>query len=283
MAKRLLANYNGQEMYLDEVKVSPLDRAYLFGDAIYEVMRVYQGKIWLADQHFERMLNNLRSIHIECDFAAVKKHTLKTLENSGVENGTVYIQVSRGEAPRSHAFPPPGTPANVLIWVDHFEDNKMNESWKNGVSVITHSDIRWARCDIKSVNLLGNSIARQKAIEKGCYEAIFVDANNIVTEATSSNVFGIKSGELITAPKGKETLPGATREFLFGLTKELNISVKEDFITHEALYNLDELFLSGTVTEIMPVVKVDDKAIADGRPGNLTMKIQKMFIERTRR
>ncbi|MBU0506491.1 MAG: aminotransferase class IV [bacterium] len=283
MTARVLANYNGKEMYLDEVTISPLDRGFLFGDAVYDVIRVYQKKPFLFNEHIERLTTNLDMLKIRCNMEAFQKDLHTTVANSPEQDGMIYVQITRGTAPRVHYFPDSSITPNVLIWVQGFDTTKHEKLWSHGCSVITYPESRWSHPHIKTVNLLGNCMAKQEAVEKGSYEAIFVNNDNYIMEASSSNVFGIQNGILLTAPTKQKILPGITRQFIFGLAKEMGLETKEHYFTQDEFYTFDEVFITGTTTEVMPVVKVDDKIIGSGEPGDITKRIQRLFFEKTRR
>src|SRR5438093_123920 len=168
-----LANVNGDTLPLSEVRISPLDRGFLFGDAVYEVLRVYSGRAFLADEHFARLRNSLAAIRLGgVDVDRLRRRAEETLSQSGVREGIIYIQVTRGSAPRKHAFPKNLVPLE-LLWVQEFIDPYL-ELRLIGIPVVTQPDVRWKRCDIKTTNLLGNVLAMQAAIEAGCIEALLV-------------------------------------------------------------------------------------------------------------
>jgi D-alanine transaminase len=282
MTARILANYNGKEMFLDEVSISPLDRGFLFGDAVYDVIRVYQKKPFLFDEHIERLSTNLDMLKIRCNIETFIQSLNTTLTNSPVQDGMVYVQITRGTAPRVHCFPDASIKPNVLIWVQSVNTEKLDKLWKTGCHVITYPESRWSHPHIKTVNLLGNCMAKQEAVEKGCYEAIFYNKDNMIMEASSSNVFGIKDGELLTAPTKQKILPGITRQCMFRLAKEMGLVIKEQYFTRDDFYAFDEVFITGTNTEVMPVVKIDDTKIGSGEPGKITKNLQDLFYNKTR-
>ncbi len=271
-----LANVNGTTMPLDEVRISALDRGFLFGDAVYEVLRVYGGRTWLGDEHFQRLGHSLAAIRLAgVDVARLRQRTLDTLAQSGVREGIVYIQVTRGAAPRSHPFPRDATPLEFL-YVQPFDDPYV-EARRRGATVLTRPDIRWDRCDIKSTNLLANVLAVQDAKEAGCLEALFYLPDGTLTEGTHTNLFGVKGGRLVTAPKTNEILPGITRGFLVGLARQAGVAVEESRLRRDRLGEVAELFVSGTTSEIMPVVRVDGADVGDGRPGPVTRRLQEAY------
>jgi D-alanine transaminase len=276
-----LANVNGEMMPLDEVRISPLDRGFLFGDAVYEVLRVYGGRAWLCDEHFQRLAHSLEAIRLTgVDVGRLRDRALQTLDRSGVEEGIIYIQVTRGSAPRSHPFPKDAVPLE-LLYVQTFED-PYQEAREKGACVISRPDIRWDRCDIKSTNLLANILTNQEAREAGCREALFYLPDGTFTEGTHTNLFGVRQGRLVTAPKNNEILPGITRGFVVGLAARAGVAVEEHKLHRERLGEVSELFVSGTTSEILPVVAVDGTPVGDGQPGPITRRLQAEYVEAVR-
>ncbi len=273
---KALANVNGTTMPLDEVRISALDRGFLFGDAVYEVLRVYGGRPWLLDEHFQRLRRSLESIRLTgVDVERLRSRMLETLTQSRVREGIIYIQVTRGAAPRSHPFPKNATPLEFL-YAEAKEDAYV-EARQHGACVVSRPDIRWDRCDIKSTNLLANILAMQDAHEAGCSEALFYLPDGTLTEGTHTNLFGVRDGRLVTAPRNNEILPGITRGFIVGLAQQAGVAVEERKLHRDRLDEVAELFVSGTTSEIMPVVRVDDRRIGDGAPGPVTRRLQEAY------
>jgi D-alanine transaminase len=271
-----LANLNGVTMPLSEVKVSALDRGFLFGDAIYEVLRVYSGRPWLEDEHFERLARSLEAVRIRgVDVTRVRRHMHETLIAAKAAEATVYIQVTRGAAPRSHAFPANATPLE-LLWVAEFRDGYA-EARRTGAAVSLQPDIRWDRCDIKSINLLGNVLAMQAAKEAGCVEAVLYLQDGTLTEASHNSFFGVLDGIIRTAPNHPGILPGCTRGLVLRLAAEAGLRVREEPLRRDDLPRVSELFLTGTTSEVLPVTRVDDRTVADGRPGRITLALQEAY------
>ena len=271
-----LANWNGELLPLSEVKVSVLDRAFLFGDAIYEVIRIYNGVPYLFEDHIVRLGRNLEKLNLPADSQAVAKRTRETIAASDILEGLVYIQVTRGVAPRTHQFPTPAPQPNELIYVADFVDPYTNTR-KQGVSVIVQDDMRWKRCDIKSVNLLANCMAAQAASEADCAEALFVDENGRLTEASRSSLFGVRNGTILTAPLAENILPGITRKLLMQLAAECEFPMREEALHLSRLSDIDELFLTGTTTEILSITKVDQQMIGTGTPGPVAEKLYEAY------
>lgn len=271
-AKEPLANWNGELMPLSQVRVSVLDRAFLFGDAIYEVIRIYHGKPFLFEDHVSRLARNIAKMNLQADAEKISSRIQETITNSDVVSGIVYVQVTRGVAPRTHRYPDPAPTTNQLIYVAEFQD-PYEELRVSGAHVITQSDLRWKRCDIKSVNLLANCMAAEAAHEAGCSDALLVNEKGELVEGTRTSLFGVRSGTVLTAPLGINILPGITRKLLMELVETTGLEIVEETLHSERLSDIDELFLTGTTTEILPITKVDDNQVGDGTVGPVVKKL----------
>ncbi len=278
MKQKIIAHWNEKVKPLEKLSVPVLDRSFFFGDAVYEVIRVYGGKPFLLTKHMERLNRSLKEILIAADIKKIEKRIKKNLALNKTKDGYIYVQISRGESPRAHSFPPRIKP-NVLIYTASFLKDPMEKWRKDGVSLITHEEIRWKRRDIKSVNLLSNCLARSKAETSGCQEALFVEKDGSVTECTSSNIFIVKNSTLITPSTGHEILSGITRGFLIELALKNNIKVEERKLMLSEVMEADEVFIVGTITEILSVVFIDGKPIQKGKPFSITNKLIELFNE----
>ncbi|HZZ79621.1 MAG TPA: aminotransferase class IV [Gemmataceae bacterium] len=273
-----LANLNGKIMPLDEVTISPLDRGFLFGDAVYEVCRIYNGKCWLEQEHFDRFARSLEEIRIGgVDMPRFRQRMHETIAAGGFKEATVYLQVTRGAAPRKHAFPK-DVPPLELLWVQEYADT-YRSLCESGCSVITYPDLRWHRADIKSTNLLGNVIANQAAAEAGCAEALLYLPDGTMTEASHSTFFAVQAGKLHTTPLKANVLPSITRGFTLKLAAKAGIEVVERNLRRNELDAADELFLVGTTCEVLPIVSVDGQPVKSGKPGPLTRRLQAVYTE----
>ncbi|MFO7894106.1 MAG: D-amino acid aminotransferase [Longimicrobiales bacterium] len=273
----MLVYLDGEFVPEAEATVSVNDRGFLFGDGVYEVVRVYAGRLYLWEPHMDRMRRGLDALRIDFDDSgALRRAAQRLLDENGVDgDGTVYLQVSRGAAPRRHAFPAPGTAPTVYVAARPLTPHP-ESMFLDGVDAITVPDNRWARCDIKSTSLLPNVLANQQAHAADAFEALFV-RDGIVLEGSHSNLWGVHRGRLITYPASNYILAGISRARVFEIASELGIQAGEGLIHYEELYDIDELFLSGTTTEIMPVVRVDGREIVDAEPGPVTRKVQDAF------
>jgi D-alanine transaminase len=269
--------FNGRYMTADEVRISPDDRGFLFADGVYEVIRTYRRRLFRLDQHLARLARSLRELRISYDglpgLGAVCGELLARNRLSSGE-ARFYIQITRGAAPRRHAFPPPGTPPTVYARVDGLEPE--TEQQRDGIRVVLASDNRWGRCDIKSVALLANVLALQRALDQGASEAVFV-RDGLVTEGTHSNVFAVVDGVVRTAPLSGTVLPGVTRDVVLEVCRRERVAVEEGPLSDEAFLAAPEAFVTGTTAEITPIVAVGEGRIGDGRPGPVTRRLQAGF------
>lgn len=251
------------------------DRGYQFGDGVYEVIRVYNGKMFTAKEHLNRLQESAEKISIQIPYQPSElEELLKGLiEKNELTNGIIYMQFTRGASPRNHAFPH-NVATNFVAYTRNV-DRPVN-SMQEGVKAIFIDDIRWLRCDIKSLNLLGNLLAKQKAVEAGCFEAI-QHRGDIVTEGSSSNVAIVKNGTVITHPANNLILNGITRQKVKQVCEQNQIPFEEKEFTVEEVLRADEVFLSGTTVEVTPIVEVEEKKISGGTPGEVTKKLQQLI------
>lgn len=276
----MIVYFNGQMMPRDEVRISPEDRGFVFGDGVYEVIRVYAGKLFEADAHLKRLARSLRELRIGFDGVdRLEGISHRLLVENGLETGdaAVYIQITRGTATRKHAFPPADTPPTVYVSAYAFDPPK--KEWEQGVKIILVPDIRWTRCDIKSVALLPNVLAAQQAAEAGAKEAVFI-RDGAVTEGAHTNFAAVFDGEVRTAPYSNLILPGTTRNVAIPLCRDIGIPVREFPILQHELKSADEAMIWGTTTEVMPVVQIDDAPVGDGTAGPVTRRLQEAFAGR---
>jgi D-alanine transaminase len=271
---------NGKFVKGKELSISPFDRGFQFSDGVYETIRWHNGKLFKLEEHFERLRRSLSGLKINYDdFDELKKAIaeLVKINSFNGEHLLIYLQITRGDFfPRQHFFPPPNINPTIFISVTPFKP-KENEL-KEGIKVILCGDLRWGRCDIKSTMLLPNVLARQEAFEKNAGEAILV-RNGIITEGTHTNFFAVKDGELYTHPLSNFILNGVTRKVILEICDDNEITVLENKIKADELKNFDECLITGTISEVTPVVQVDDWKVGNGKPGPITMKLQKILCE----
>ncbi len=270
---------NGSFMTVDEVSLSPFDRGFMFADGVYEVIRSYSGSLFEQAAHIERLRRSLREIRIAQGAAdRIEEIFPSLLERNGLagSEALVYVQITRGAAPRSHLFPGRETAPTVYAHAVPFDPPF--DQREAGIPIILVPDTRWSRCDIKSVALLPNILARQMAEDAGAGEAVFV-RNGAVTEGSSSTFCAVFSGTVVTHPESNTVLPGITKRVVFDLCARTGIPVAERPFREDELSRAAEMMLLSTSREVMPVVSVDGMTVGNGTPGQLTRKIQAAFSE----
>lgn len=276
MSKYSIIMTQGSFAHKDSLLVPYEERAVQFGDGVYEVIRIYDGKPYLLKEHVDRLYRSLEAVRINLniDYSTLKQLLRDLLEKNNMSSdGNIYLQVSRGSAPRAHIFPE-NTEPNIFAYV--FDQARHLEKLTNGVHTVLLPDERWANCHIKSLNLLPNILAKQTAMENSCYEAI-LHVDGIVTEGSSSNVYLVKNDNIYTHPTTNSILYGCVRMAVERFSRELNIPLIEEAFTLDDITHADELFLTSSTSEIIPIVKVDDHQIADGKLGEITKKLQESY------
>jgi D-alanine transaminase len=261
---------NGEYLEREQAAISADDRGFLFGDGVYEVVRATSGRLIEAQRHWRRLARSLRGIMIggpagldDCALSAIAQRLLEANELAGGD-ALIYLQITRGAAVRMHHFPEVATRPTVYASASAFQPPDALRA--RGAAALTVPDIRWARCDLKTVNLLPNVLAKQHAVAAGKDEAIFV-RDGAVTEGSSANVFAVFESEVRTYPTSNYILPGVTRELTLEVARRLGIPVREAPVFAEELAWADEVFLTSTTNDVMPVVEVDGRPVGSGRPG----------------
>ena len=273
----MLAYLNGQFVPRASASISVEDRGFVFGDGVYEVWRVINGRPFENDRHLERLRFGLRELRISTpDIVqpmALELVGQTLLEAAGLLGGeaTLYVEITRGAAARTHQFPPAGTMPTVFAMVNRF--TPLDAIRARGASCITTADIRWARCDIKTIQLLPNVLAKQEAAEHDAIDAIMV-RDGVVTESSHANVMGVLDGVVRTHPTDHRILAGVTRAVVLDIARELGMTVREEAFAETDIPRLTELFLVGTTTDVMPIVRVNDVGIDGGRPGPVAQALQ---------
>jgi D-alanine transaminase len=267
----MIVYLNGQYLPREQARISPEDRGFLFADAIYEVARFYRGKPYRLAGHLGRMRNGLNAIRIAADPDFYPEVAARLLAENGLAEGDalVYAQVSRGAAPRIHAFPPAGVPPTVFAFARAVDPPPPPE----GGRAILVPDERWGRCDIKSVMLLPNVLAAQRAREAGAMDAILV-RDGIALEGTKANLFCVSAGVVRTAPNGPHILPGVTRAAAVEAALRLGLDVEERAFTVEEMLAAEEVFFASTTLWTYSLVAVDGKKIGTGKPGKVAEKLK---------
>jgi D-alanine transaminase len=264
-----IAFISGRFLPWEEAKVSIDDRGFQFGDAVYEVIRTYRGRPFGLAEHLARLDRSASELSLPQPYTKNQwtGWIHQGLGLAGYQDAKIYIQLTRGVAPREHSFPSNILPT-VVMTIREFHPLGP-EVRRAGVSACTREDLRWGRCDIKSVNLLANVLAREEAKKAGVFETIFV-RDGLVMEGAVSNVMAIQEGVVMTAPEGPRILSGVTRNVVLDLAKKNDIPIEERFIPVDVLYRADEVFLTGTTLGVLGVVRIDGHTIGSGQPGPIT-------------
>jgi D-alanine transaminase len=269
---------NGAFMPLAEGRVSVEDRGFQFGDGVYEVIRVYGGTPFRMARHLARLKDSLDGVRIPLPEPLPRIEEVCRRLTAEVKDAQVYLQVTRGAAPRAHAFPADVKPTFVAYArpAARYPDDK---SFK----LVSVPDERWGRCNLKVIALLPNILARQRAVDAGADEGLFFREDGNVTEGTSSNAFLVKGGRVRTHPAGPRILNGVTREAVLEAARDRGLEVEQRPFTLPEAREADEIFMTGTLTEVMPAVSLDGKAVGGGAAGPVTLRIREAFREIVRR
>ncbi|QIA26352.1 D-amino-acid transaminase [Thermaerobacter sp. PB12/4term] len=269
---------NGSFVPYEQAVVPVEDRGFLFADAIYEVIRCYGGRFFRLDDHLERLEQSAAALDIPLPYDRARWAALldELIRRNGVRDGSVYVQVSRGVAPRSHAWPQGLQPTVVAI--ARPGGTPPAEAVERGVKAITVPDNRWGLCWVKTTGLLPNVLAKQQAARAGAYEALFV-RDGLLTEGTSSNVFVVLDGVLYTHPLAN-ILPGVTRAVVLDVARQAGLAVREQAIPAGWLERAEEVILSGTNSEVLAVVEVDGRPVGGGRPGPVFARLREGYLAR---
>ena len=272
---------NGEVIPLGEARVGVEDRGYQFADGVYEVIRLYNGKPFTLDPHLERLERSAAGIDlaIPLDRAALAGEIRKLLSRTDVKNGMVYLQLTRGVSKRNHIFP--SSPKPTLLFYARTLPPPQLPGEGEGVKLLALEDERWKRCWIKSIALLPNVLAKNKAVSSGYDEAVFID-DGIITECSASNLFAVIGGKLVTHPVGSKVLPGITRAVLLDSAASLGITVDERGYTEEEAQRASELFITSTTREISWVARWNDRYIGQARCGPVTLALHRALCKRVR-
>jgi D-alanine transaminase len=267
---------------LADARVAALDRGFLFGDGVYEVYRMRHGALVGGALHSARLERGMAALRLARPRAfespGVEALVRELLERNGLldRDASVYLQVTRGAAmPRTHWFPPADTPPTLVAWAQPIPD--ISAQRERGVAAITRPDERWLRCDLKTLQLLPNTLAKEAARAVGAYDAIFV-REGAVTEGSHTNVFALVDGELRTHPLDHRVLPGVTRHLVLDVARSLGVPVREEAIRVEELGRATELFFTGTTSDVLPIVAVDGATVGDGRPGPVARRLHEALL-----
>jgi D-alanine transaminase len=269
--------FNGKFVPKEDVKISPDDRGFLFADGIYEVVRWYEGFFYDMDGHVTRLNRSLRELRLSWTdsggFPTVAGELIK-MNKLEYKPAMVYLQITRGEARRTHSFPSPDITPTVYAYAWGFIPD--SESKETGIKVMIKEDIRWNRCDIKSIALLANTLSFQEAHENGLKECIFV-RNGLITEGSRSNIFFVIDGTLFTHPESNHILSGVTRKNILRIAQESGIRTREDAVQENRIRFIQEAFITNTSAEVTPVTDMGGNKIGNGLPGPVTKIIREKF------
>jgi len=267
---------NGDYLPLSRAKVSVLDRGFIFGDGVYEVIPVYGGRPFRLPHHLQRLQDSLDAIRITNPLSerAWGEVIQRVVDENGAGEQSVYLQVTRGVARRDHSFPE-NTPATVLVMSSELVAPTYEEVAR-GMEAITMVDIRWLHCHIKAISLLPNVLFRQAAIDVGASEAILL-RDGLATEGAASNLFMVKDGLIVTPPKGSKLLPGITRDLLVELSRSHGLALEERDIPEAELRQADEIWMSSSTRELVPVLRLDGAPVGDGRPGPVWQRMYELY------
>jgi D-alanine transaminase len=278
----MIVYLNGEFLPIENAKISVLDRGFIFGDAVYEVWRGVRGDLFEPDRHLARLASGLKDVQIGAPKESKRDALLAISERLMRENdltgeSSLFLEMSRGAAPRTHQYPKPPVPPTVFIMASAFTPPE--DLRARGGAVICVDDNRWNRCNVKTTQLLPNVMAKQEAAEHDALDAIFV-RDGMLTETSHANVMAVIDGAVWTHPITGHVLPGVTRDVVLELAKSLGITVREKPIPKADLAKASEVFLTGTLSDVMPIVTVDGRKVGDGRPGPISKKLFAALRER---
>lgn len=274
---------NGEYLPKDRATISVDDRGFLLSDGLYEVTPAYRGRLFRMTQHMRRLQHGLDALRIEYDSAGLPEMHARLIAENGLDTedvAIVYLQITRGVAPRTHHFPPAGTPPTVYAFAQAYHRPDAAR-WERGYEAITVPDRRWARVDIKSIGLLPNVLAQQAAVDAGVEDALFLN-DGVAIEGTHNNVFAVFDGVVTTHPATHQILHGIVREYVIELAREQGIPVEERPVFLEEMREADEIFFTGTTTEVRATVRLDGRPVGDGRVGPVAKALYEAFQAGTR-
>jgi D-alanine transaminase len=274
-----LAYVNGRVTPIEEAVIPIEDRGYQFGDAVYEVIASRNGKLFRLDAHLDRLDRSMEALALPpMPREKIRNAVLDLYVQAAIPRAAVYMQISRGVYPRNHAYP--ANPDLQFVMTVRSVADMPDSCRTDGVQAITVEDQRWGRCDIKTVQLLPNIMAKQSALNCGVADAIFLSEEGIVREGTSSNLFIARNGHLITHPLTPRILGGITRMVILEICREKEIPVEERCIPVREMMAAEEVFFTGTISEVLPIVRIDGKPVGGGRVGPLATRLYRELILR---
>ena len=281
-----VAYVNGVYQRHSEATIHVEDRGFQFADGVYEVWSVFDGKMADFEGHMTRLHRSLNELRIDIPMSveSLTRVLKETIRRNRVRDGIVYLQVTRGTARRDHPFPAEGTPPSVIVTSRSISASKAEAQAKKGVAVLTQPDIRWGRCDIKTVGLLANVLAKQQARERGAYEAWMVDEMGLVTEGSSTNAWIVdENGKLRTRDTQANILKGITRTAIMSLIEEEGVELDERPFSVDEAKRAKEAFFTAAGAFVMPAVSIDGVKIGNGKPGPITTRLRSLYLDQARR
>ncbi|TNG00705.1 MAG: D-amino acid aminotransferase [Gammaproteobacteria bacterium] len=273
----MIVYLNGKYLPLESAYISPLDRGFLFGDGVYEVIPAFASRLFRGSQHLDRLQSSLDAIrlqnpHSESEWIAILN---RLMAKQPFDNHSIYLQITRGvDTKRDHTMPDGISPTVFAMSTEIIQPPADLDT--KGICAITQPDSRWTHCDIKAITLLSNILHKQQAVDANCTEALMIRDGKVI-EGSASNIFVIKAGEIRTPPKSQFLLPGITRDLVLELAEENHIPAYETDIVEDELFAADEVWVSSSTREILPVVTIDQKPIGDGRPGKLWKQMRQLY------
>ena len=279
-----IAYVNGRYVPQSRAQVAIEDRGYLFSDGVYDVIPIHDGRLAFAERHLDRLDRSLAALKIARPMsrAALLQIAREVARRNAIDNGTIYIQVTRGVAPRDHKFPKGIKPS--LVMMARKRRPPAPDLLAKGAAVVTMPDQRWSRCDIKCIGLIANVLAKQEAAEQGAYEAWLIDDAGMVTEGSSTSAWiATRQGELVTRPNGVEILPGVTRSVVVDVARELGLTLQIRAFSREEAYAAQEAFLTSVSNFVLPITRIDGRPVGEGRPGPIAARLRGVYLEAARR
>jgi D-alanine transaminase len=267
---------DGEFLKADQAKVSVFDRGFLLGDGVYEVIPVYAGRCFRLNGHLQRLQHSLAGVRMTNPYSDSQWQTIieQLVERNGGGDQSVYLQVTRGVAPRDHVFPEGVVPTAFAM--SNPLQSVPDKYKTKGIKAITVPDIRWQNCHIKAITLLPNSLLKQQAQDAGAQEALLI-RDGFLTEGSASNAYAVINGKIYTAPKDEKVLPGITRDLVLELAVKAGIEVVEEAVSETQLHQADEIWVSSSTKEVLPITTLDDVIVGDGMPGKVWQKIDQYY------
>jgi len=269
---------NGQFMPIEDAKISVLDRGFIFGDGVYEVIPVYSRRAFRLAEHLQRLQHSLNEIKLPNPHSDAEWTTLlnQLIARNAPEDQYLYLHITRGAAKRDHAFPVPAVPPTVFVMSNPLS-HPPAELLQSGIACISARDNRWQRCDIKAISLLPNILLRQLAVDAGCTESILIRDDEFMTEGAASNIFVVKDGKLLVQPKDHLMLPGITYDVILEIAAAHDIPHEVRKVLKAEVFNADELLLTSSTKEVLAITSLDGQPVGNGKPGAMFAHLHQLY------